>query len=185
VPAGDSRRVFFALWPDPAAAAKLAELALTAHALCGGRMMRPETLHLTLAFIGDVADARIDSLRQAASQVSAEAFSLELDRFGCWRRKGIVWAGCSEPPLPLAALAGQLGERLSAAGFALDARAFAAHLTLLRDARCLPLPAFEPVAWPVGEFVLAESQRSPSGAAYTVVDRWPLAGRGISPAATF
>ncbi len=148
--------------------------------------MRPETLHLTMAFIGAVAALRFDSLRQAASRVIAEAFSLSLDRLDCWRRNGIVWAGASEPPQPLITLAGQLEAHLSTAGFALEARSFTAHLTLLRDAQCQPpLPTFEAITWPVNEFVLVESQRSSSGAAYTVVDRWPLAGRGISPVAIF
>ena len=177
--------MFFALWPDRAAAARLAELALKAQALCGGRVMRRETLHLTLAFIGEVAPERMASLRQAASRVGAQAYALSLDRLDCWRRNGIVWAGCREPAQPLIALAGQLEAQLSAAGFALEARSFMAHLTLLRDAQCLPLLACEAVAWPVDEFVLVESPRSSSGAGYTVVDRWPLLGSGIAPAAAF
>ena len=174
MPASDSRRVFFALWPDPAVAESLATVASKAHALCGGRIMRVETVHLTLAFIGDIAATRIERLVQAASLVTGDAFCLCLDRFGCWRRNHIVWAGASEPPLPLLALVGQLNERLSDAGLPFDARDFAAHLTLLRNARCLPLPQFEAIAWPVAEFVLAESQLSASGAAYTVIGRWPL-----------
>ena len=108
MPASDSRRVFFALWPDPAVAERLAAVARDAHALCGGRIMRPDTVHLTLAFIGDLADARIESLHQAASRVTGNAFRLNLDRFGCWRHNRIVWAGCHEPPPPLLAVVGLL-----------------------------------------------------------------------------
>lgn len=175
MPASDSRRVFFALWPDPAVAEKLATAALKAHALCGGRIMRLETLHLTLAFIGDVPAMSIESVAQAASLVSGDAFSLSLDRCGCWRHNRIVWAGASEPPLALIRLVGQLNDRLFDAGLPFDARDFAAHLTLLRNARCVPLPTFEAIAWPVAEFVLVESQLSASGAAYTIIGRWPLA----------
>jgi 2'-5' RNA ligase len=175
MPASDRRRVFFALWPRPAVAASLAASAQMAHALCGGRIMRQDTLHLTLAFIGDVPAVRIDGLLEAASRVTGDAFSLSLDRLGCWRHNRIVWAGASEPPPQLIALVGQLNERLADAGFPLEARDFAAHLTLLRKARCVALPAFETIAWPVAEFVLAESQLAASGAAYTLIGRWPLA----------
>jgi len=175
MPASDSRRVFFALWPDPAVATRLATVASQVHALCGGRIMRRDTVHLTLAFIGDADAVRIESLRQAAALVSGNAFSLNLDRFGCWRHNRIVWTGCSEPPLALLALVEQLTQRLSSVGFPPDARDFKAHLTLLRNTRCLPLPEFEAIAWPVAEFVLAESQLSASGADYTIIGRWPLA----------
>src|SRR5690606_7323542 len=56
-PAG--RRVFFALWPDARTAAVLSGWAQDAHAMCGGRIMRPDTLHLTLAFLGMVPHARV------------------------------------------------------------------------------------------------------------------------------
>ena len=59
-------------------------------------------------------------------------------------------------------------------GLPLDERDFAAHVTLLRDARCEELPAFETIVWPVGEFVLAASTPQ-GGGHYEIVGRWPLA----------
>lgn len=52
-------RLFFALWPSPAAAERLASAATDAAARLGGRPTRLETLHLTLAFLGEVADERV------------------------------------------------------------------------------------------------------------------------------
>ncbi len=167
------RRVFFALWPDVAAARRLDELGAQAHARCGGRRMRRDGLHMTLAFIGETPVERIDDLRAAAAQVTGEAFTLEIDRLACWRHNRIVWAGCAQAPLPLLTLVGQLRERLAEAGLPLDDRDFAAHLTLLRDARCEELPAFEAIAWLVGEFVLAAS-RPEGGGNYEIIGRWPL-----------
>ena len=47
-----SCRVFFALWPDDEATAHLSALAHDLTARGGARVMRPASLHLTLAFVG-------------------------------------------------------------------------------------------------------------------------------------
>ena len=62
---GRTVRVFFAIWPDNAAQKQLAALAkqLQAESLCGGRKIKPENIHLTLVFVGEV-----DS-RQAGSAI--------------------------------------------------------------------------------------------------------------------
>ena len=168
-----SRRLFFALWPDAATAVVLEEAGRRAQAICGGRSMRRETLHLTLAFLGEVASGRIEGLRQVAAAIRAPSFTLRLDTLGCWRH--IVWAGCRQLPPPLAGLVGQLQSVLLRAGVSLEDRPFAAHVTLLRNARCgepLPLP---PIAWHAAEFVLAAAQGSASGGGYAAIGRWPLA----------
>lgn len=178
-PVAERRRVFFALWPDKAALEKVDQIGKQLHAMGGGRRMRREGLHLTLAFIGEVPAERLDILRQAAERVVAPAFTLRLDRLDCWRHKRIAWAGCSEPPLQLLTLVGQVFERLGEAGLPLAGGDYTAHVTLLRNvhcAGCTPLPDFEPIDWAVSEFVLAESTLSPEGARYAVIDRWRLAG---------
>jgi len=169
-------RVFFAVWPDRAAADQLHRLAKEASGRCGGRVMGRDTLHLTLAFLGDVPAGRMAEAMRVADRIAAEPFELVLDQVGYWKHNRILWAGGVSPALTL--LADALGEGLRAAGFALEARPFVAHLTLLRNAHCgtdVPLPA-QPVSWPVGEFVLAESRRTGAGARYEAAGRWPLAG---------
>lgn len=171
-------RVFFAVWPDETAARALAAVGREAHRSCGGRPMRRDTLHLTLAFLGEQPEARIAEARavaDAVAAVAAQPFTLAIDRLGYWQHNRILWAGgdC----LPLAALADVLGAGLRAAGFTLDERPFAAHATLLRNARCPAVPALAaPIAWRVAEFVLVESRLSAEGADYHVIGRWPLAG---------
>lgn len=169
----DSRRLFFAVWPDEAAARALAAAAREAHAGCGGRTMGRETLHLTLAFLGELDEARQAEAMAVAAAIRAAPFDLCLDRLGYWKHNRILWAGGDCPPL--AALAAGLNRGLTGAGFRLDRRDFAAHLTLLRNARCPALPSLAaPVAWPVREFVLARSRLAREGAAYEIVGRWPL-----------
>jgi 2'-5' RNA ligase len=164
------RRVFFAVWPDSATASSLDQLGRLAHAQCAGRRMRRDTLHMTLAFIGEVPEARIEVLRQTAARLREAPFSLQIDRLDCWRHNRIVWAGCRQTPPPLSRLAGQLAAESGVA----EAREFAAHVTLLREAQCQPLPGFAPIVWPVSEFVLVESKLSNKGAHYDIIDRWPL-----------
>jgi len=63
------------------------------------------------------------------------------------------------------------------AGFELEARAFAPHVTLLRNAARPPRdPARERLQWPVASFVLVASERDAKGAQYRVLGRWPLGG---------
>jgi len=174
----ETARVFFALWPPEETAGKLAGLAETHAAIAGGRPTRCATIHLTLAFIGDVPLDRLADLERAARQVRAEAFDLTLDQFGLWRHNRIFWAGCSVVPPALAELASALRTALQAAGFDVaDARRnFTPHLTLVRKVKALgvALPPYEPVSWRCGRFVLARSTLSPDGSSYQGLAEFPL-----------
>ncbi len=170
-------RVFFAVWPNEAAAKALHAAAREAQKRCHGRLMRRETLHLTLAFLGDIAEARLAEAKRVADAIVAEPFEMTLDTLGYWRHNRILWAGGVSPRLSF--IAGALGEGLRAAGFRLDARPFVAHMTLLRDARCEATPVLAaPVAWTVREFLLVESKLSAEGARYEAIGRWPLGASG-------
>lgn len=136
--------------------------------------MRRDTLHLTLAFLGDLSSDRVAEARRVADAIVAPQFDLVLDRLGYWRHNRILWAGGVSPRLTFVAAA--LVDGLRAADFALDARPFVPHLTLLRDAYCGEPPPLPPgIGWSVNEFVLAESRLSGDGARYEIVGRWPLA----------
>ena len=179
-------RVFFALWPGAATAAALHARARALHAECGGRVMRRDTIHLTLAFLGDVAVSRLAALEAVAQSVRGERFVLELDRVGSWRGNRILWAGCAQVPAAMPAMAEALAADLRAAGFELEARAFNPHVTLVRNA-LRPLQSVEmaPLRWPVASFVLVASERDAGGANYRVLGRWPLgegSARGSAPA---
>jgi 2'-5' RNA ligase len=168
------KRCFFALWPDAALAEALHALGKAAHADCGGRLMRRDTLHLTLAFLGDIPSDRVAAAMRVADAIAVEPFELTLDRLGYWKHNRIIWTGGVSPRLTF--LADALAAGLRQAGFSLDSRSFAAHVTLLRDARCAGIPLMpQALAWPAREFVLAESAPSREGARYEIVARWPLA----------
>jgi 2'-5' RNA ligase len=137
--------------------------------------MRQDSLHLTLAFVGDIPVTEVTGLARVAGDVLAPPFHLVLDRLGYWRHNRILWAGGESAPL--AVLAEMLGTSLRSAGFRLDDRPYVAHMTLLRDATCAGVPVLpNPVVWPVTEFLLVQSRLTPAGARYEAIGRWPLLG---------
>lgn len=172
-------RLFFALRPAARATECLATIADEAATSLGGKPTRRETIHLTLAFLGEIAEARILDVLATGNALRASAFDLSIDRLGLWRHNHLVWAGCSSVPAGLSALAGGLGDALSAAGFAFDnKRPFAPHVTLVRK---IPdfvtedrLPRIDPIAWECSDFLLMHSRPSAAGPAYEVLAGFPL-----------
>lgn len=170
-----TQRLFFALWPDDATRDALDRTGKWLHRHWGGRRMRADTLHLTLAFLGDTPVAARDAFLPMIDAIRVEPFELMLDRAGCWPHNRIGWLGCSAPGAPLADLAERLRRVLRESGVAFDARPFVPHVTLLRNAPGGPVPACAPVRWRVGDFVLAASRTDADGARYEIAERWPLA----------
>ena len=171
-------RVFFALWPPAGVADPLADIAREAAGRFGGRATRRETIHLTLAFLGDVAESRLAELGAAAAEVRAAPFDFSLDRLGFWRHNHLLWAGCDQPPAALDDLQASLGKALARAGFKVDGqgRSFSPHVTLVRH---IPL-GVEPgqlgtllppdgLSWPCEHFVLVRSALSSAGPAYRIL----------------
>lgn len=170
-----TQRVFFALWPDDATRAALALAARQMHRKLHGRRTRDENLHLTLAFLGNVEAGDLERLRAVPASIAAGTFDLVLDTWDCWPHNRVGWAGPSSMPPQLERLASNLSHWLRGMGFGLEARRFAPHVTLVRDAQYAAMPkAMAPVNWSVKEFVLVRSQRLPRGSQYEVVERWPL-----------
>jgi RNA 2',3'-cyclic 3'-phosphodiesterase len=152
-------RLFFALWPDADARARLEPLAAELAAAASGKPVPIAKVHLTLAFLGEVEPARIAVAVEAARRVRFPRFAFALDRVGSFRGARVAWAGCAQVPGPLAALAGDLCGRLAAAGFALEDRPYTPHATLARRiARNVATAAVAPIAWPVAGFSLVRSE---------------------------
>lgn len=141
--------------------------------------MRRDTLHLTLAFIGDVPRERVADLIAVGDGVAEAAtapFVLALDRVSSWRHNRITWVGPSNSPAALASLVTGLNAALRAAGFPVEERRFNAHVTLLRncaelgEAGCID----PPLLWPVRSFALMESVRRAEGANYVALRTWMM-----------
>lgn len=173
--AEESRRLFLALWPEPALAERLHQLAGEAHRDCGGRIMRWETLHLTLAFIGAVGEGRLPELLATLGRIRAPRFRMQLDVLGHWAHNHILWAGCTHAPPALPQLAADIRREVAAIGLPASGPAFVPHMTLLRKAHApCELPVFDALAWDVAEWVLVESRLTPQGADYQPLAAWAL-----------
>ena len=91
-------RLFYALWPAPTLANSLVSWAEQARPATGGRIMRTETLHLTLAFLGNIDIETAEELIDATPVHRLEPGTLTLDQYGVFNRQRILWAG--PPVLP-------------------------------------------------------------------------------------
>lgn len=168
-------RVFYALWPDRSANSALTEAARHLHRVVRGRPTRDDSIHLTLAFVGDVDGARLAELMAPPPGLTVPRFSLTFDRWGCWPRNGIAWMAPTRVPERLRELVGGMEAWLRDSGFEIDARPFAPHVTLIRKAKCVPLPDLAPpLEWRVDEFVLVRSTLASEGSRYEIIGRWQL-----------
>ncbi len=101
------------------------------------RWTRPDAMHLTLKFLGDVDAARLPSLARVVAGVAARhhPFGLAVSRLGAFpggRRLQFVWAGIEGDLNALLALRDALESALGAEGYAVEARPFRPHVTLGR-----------------------------------------------------
>jgi 2'-5' RNA ligase len=166
-------RLFFAAWPPCHTAQALHSWALKAADTDGARVLPAANLHLTLAFLGETAAARVAAAIDAARRVEFEAHAIEIEHVRYSARSRIVWAAPAKTPAPLAALAAGLAAELAAVGFEFEERAFAAHVTLIRNAhRPRPLPPLPELGWEITEFVLARSTLTETGSQYAVIERF-------------
>jgi 2'-5' RNA ligase len=174
-------RLFFALVPDAQARRSLAQRAGDIAQETGGRATRAANLHLTLAFLGRVPQARAADVEAIGAQAAAtaEPFALVLDRVGLFRDAGAAWIGTDDVAPALRQIAGALRDALRAARLPVERRAFHPHVTLARHAvRSPTADAASPgVRWRVDAIALMASHTLPAGALYRVLASWPLAGR--------
>lgn len=166
-------RLFFALWPDDSVRQALFDWARACRRECGGRLVRAENLHATLAFVGDVHADRYHALTRIGAGIDAHACELILDRIEYWPHNRIVYAGSCAEPVAAIEVARILAARLAQAGFKAETRRFVAHVTLLRDALRAPaiaVPASR-LSWRARDVALVESRREGGRLVYRVRER--------------
>ena len=162
---GDRMRLFIAipLGAQVKGAAKRAQDAFR-RARVGGNYVPAENLHLTLAFLGELPDAR--EAVEAAAEVSFAPFTLTAQGLG--RFDDIWWLGFRESEA-LSGLARSLRRELASRGVPFDRKRFRPHVTLLRRADGAPnaLPDVDGAETLVDRFCLYRSTRSRNGMIYT------------------
>ncbi len=139
-----------------------------------GNFTRPENLHITLAFLGELPEW--ESAAEALDTVEAEPGLLLLDRLDTFGKGGILGL-CPTEDAPVRALAAKAERALREAGFSLEKRRFRAHVTLCRELTApagTELPPPPAVAVPVEEMVLYLSHRPKGKLTYTPLWRKKL-----------
>jgi len=143
------------------------------------RWTPPANMHITLSFLGQVHEARLDVIQQALAAIRVRPMHLALDGFGAFDRAGVLYANVKPAPA-LLALAGQVVTAMETIGFAREDRPYSPHVTLARTRDRLNLStspkedaAFH-AAFEASEFRLYQSLTLPGGAQYEVLRAFPL-----------
>ena len=98
------------------------------------RWVDEENLHLTLRFIGEVEDCRVEELVSALEVVESPAFPLTLSGAGHFesrKRVRMLWIG-TEKSAELVALVARIEHALVRAGLPPEGRKFNPHITIAR-----------------------------------------------------
>jgi 2'-5' RNA ligase len=156
------------------------------------RVLRAQSIHLTLVFLGDVRREELDAIRQEVSRTCSDfgPFHVSIKAAGVFpnpRRPNVMWAGIEGDLERMALFRDALEACLLPFGVKQEKRAFRPHLTLGRfrkgargDAGLVRfLTEHETLVSPVcrlDELILFKSDLKPSGAVYTRLQAWPLMG---------
>jgi 2'-5' RNA ligase len=144
---------------------------------------RPEAMHLTLQFLGNIQASHLPALSGGlkAATRAHPPFALQLAGAGVFGNR-VLWVGVGAGAAPLKQLANAV--RLAAKDFAAheETRDFNAHVTLGRQRepergaaailRKAPAPDLRP--WQVEDVELIRSELSPKGSRYTTLETFPL-----------
>ena len=165
------------------------------------RWVKPESLHMTLKFIGEHPEGSLDAVERALAQVSGTPFELCFRGYGFFptpKSARVFWIGIQSGPL-LSALAGVIDNATATLGIPKEDRPFSPHLTLARrgggsgssrkqkgdspnkafqrlSERLAAMTSLEFGTMTAREFFLYQSQLSRDGSRYTKLKRFPLQG---------
>src|ERR1019366_8881683 len=100
------------------------------------RWAKPESLHVTLKFIGEQPDLAVEQIKQAISTIESSAPEIYFRGYGFFptaKSARVFWIGMDATP-QLAALATAIDDEMAKLGIPKENRAFSPHLTLARSA---------------------------------------------------
>jgi 2'-5' RNA ligase len=191
-------RLFIALDIDDGIRGRISRFIEGVHRFApDARWVRPESLHVTLKFIGEKPDEAVEEMRCALSEVRTPPLEMTLRGYGFFpeaREARVFWIGIDSGPR-LAGLAQQVDEALVGLEIAKPAQAFSPHLTLARCGSGAPRrqkgdrlnrlflrlqqqlaarPAPEFGTMTAREFCLYRSQLAPGGSRYTKIAQFGL-----------
>ena len=157
------------------------------------KWIRPEHMHLTLAFLGEVEDGLAQALDEAIGQpVQADRFAIVFGGLGVFPPGGaprVLWLGLTAGARAVNAVQAEIAARVARLGIALERRPFHPHLTLARWRTSRPSDRRRVAAADsphdiarieIHEVSLIHSRLSPAGPAYVTLARGPLSQGPVS-----
>lgn len=181
-------RLFIALDIPDAVRRALRELIARLKPECAGaRWVRPEGMHITLKFLGQTEEFKLDSIRAALASIhSGNAVESHFRALGFFPNEfhpRVVWCGIEASP-NLPPLAADVDRALRPLGFPAELHPFTPHLTLARfnshkGLDTLVRAANNLKSYDFGsardsEFHLFQSVLKPSGAEYNRLATFPF-----------
>lgn len=151
------------------------------------KWVRPDSIHLTLKFLGNVSVHNIDTLKEHLARVvhDQQAFTLVTAACGCFpntQRPRVVWVGLQGDMRALNTLRDAVEKHIAPLGYPTENRPFHPHLTLGRvrqdakqhDIRRLgemiaEATFLDEVQWSPSQITLFRSELTPHGALYTAL----------------
>jgi 2'-5' RNA ligase len=186
-------RAFLAMDPPPEVLRRIVDIQEVLKKTLRGPIswVRPEGIHLTLKFFGDMAAEDLQPISEVVSGQAAGMRPLHLNIKGLGvfpgiRRPRVLWLGVGGEVARLIALQGVLDQGFETCGIKKEERPFRAHLTLARIKSPQGLSGLDKVleekeAESAGPFeakglILFKSDLTPKGAIYTVLADFPFQG---------
>lgn len=150
----------------------------------------PSQYHLTIRFIGEVSEERLEAIESALRGIRVESFLLPVEGLGVFpplpKPPKILWVGVGNGHPRLFQLRQRIDDALLATGLDLDVKTFEPHFTLGRCGRESEVgqtkrfvrdhAEFVGPDFRVDAFTLYESELNPAGALHTPLLRVPLGG---------
>jgi 2'-5' RNA ligase len=151
------------------------------------RLVKPDLIHVTLKFLGDVPPPKVDRVVKALEGVRRPAFTAKVGGIGAFpgRSIRIVWIGAEGE---FEGLFRAVEATLSPLGFEREQRKFTSHATIARvgrpspettsllAARLAPFKDIDLGEFKADKFVLKKSTLTPGGPIYEDVAAFPLTG---------
>ena len=159
------------------------------------RWVRPEGIHVTLKFMGDIPVQKAEQVLESLPPVAAEfsPFELSISGLGVFpnaRRPRVLWAGLAGHLETLSALQQAVDDAVGGSGLPKEQRAFSPHLTLGRVRRDVTdgqlrkigelMSSAQPpaaVSWTADTVNLMRTELDPAGSRHYLVGSAPIGAR--------
>jgi len=99
------------------------------------KLVKPENIHITMRFLGNITPPMVDSIHEAMKKISFSPFNVEIRGLGAFPKlqyARVIWAGIRKGAEQLDNIFNQLEPKLRELSFKPDPKGFSPHLTIAR-----------------------------------------------------